>query len=102
RTTGTRAFLDAAFARARMRPQIVMEMSSVEVLKRLVELGFGASVVPLLAVTEEVRAGRIAAIPLRGASRGRRIGLLTPSAGTLSSAATAFVDIARRELRGTA
>lgn len=102
RTTGTRAFLDAAFARVKIRPKVAMEMSSVEVLKRLVELGFGASIVPLLAVTEEVRARRLVALPLRGASRGRRIGLLTPSAGTLSSAAAAFVDIARAELRGAA
>src|SRR5439155_17530906 len=41
RTTGARAALDAVFAQARLRPRVTMEMSSVEVLKRLVELGFG-------------------------------------------------------------
>jgi DNA-binding transcriptional LysR family regulator len=40
-TTATRAALDEAFARLGLRPKVAMEMSSVEVLKRLVELGFG-------------------------------------------------------------
>src|SRR3954462_12240676 len=48
RSTGARAALDAVFARARVRPKVAMEMSSVEVLKRLVELGFGVSIVPAL------------------------------------------------------
>ena len=54
RSTATRAFLERAFAGpAGQRPQVVMEMSSVEVLKRLVELGFGVSVVPAWAATRE-------------------------------------------------
>jgi DNA-binding transcriptional LysR family regulator len=100
RTTGTRAFLEAAFARARVRPRVVMEMSSVEVLKRLVELGFGVSVVPAVSVSAEARAGTLAAVPLRGARRGRNIGLVTPIAGTLSSAARAFAEISQREMGG--
>lgn len=98
RTTGTRAFLEAAFARARVRPRVAMEMGSVEVLKRLVELGFGASVVPLLSVAAETRAGTLVAVPLRGARRGRKVGLATPASGSLSSAAGAFAEIARQEL----
>jgi len=66
RTTGARAALDAAFARARVRPNVTMEMSSVEVLKRLCELGFGISVVPALAVARELQARTLARVRVRG------------------------------------
>jgi DNA-binding transcriptional LysR family regulator len=98
RTTGTRAYLDAAFERARIEPRVTMEMGSVEVLKRLVELGFGVSVVPALATVREVRAGTLAAIPLMGAPGGREVGILLPAAGA-SRAALAFLDLARAEIR---
>jgi DNA-binding transcriptional LysR family regulator len=100
RTTGARAALDAAFARARAQPRVAMEMSSVEVLKRLVELGFGVSIVPALAVARELRARTLARARVPGLTGGRSVGLLTPTAGPLAPAAVAFAQIARRVLRG--
>jgi DNA-binding transcriptional LysR family regulator len=98
RTTGARAALDAVFARARLQPRVAMEMSSVEVLKRLVELGFGVSIVPALAVGRELRARTLA--PVRVAlPTGRQIGLVTPAAGPMAPAAVAFVEIARALLQ---
>jgi DNA-binding transcriptional LysR family regulator len=101
-TTGTRAFLDAAFERAGVRPLVQMEMSSVEVLKRLVELGFGVSVVPAVSVEREVRARALVAMPLAGARRGRSVGLVTPASGQPSRAGAAFVEVAREEARARA
>jgi DNA-binding transcriptional LysR family regulator len=101
RTTGARATLDAAFAQAGVRPRVTMEMSSVEVLKRLVELGFGLSVVPALAVEREARARTLVAIPLRGLLVTRSIALVLPG-GPPSPAATAFAAIARETLCGGA
>jgi DNA-binding transcriptional LysR family regulator len=98
RTTGARAALEAVFARARARPRVSMEMSSVEVLKRLVELGFGVSIVPALAVSRELRAGTLARVRVPGLATGRRAGLLTPVAGPLAPAAAAFAQIAREVL----
>jgi len=93
RSTGTRAWLDAAFDRAGVRPTVHMEMSSVEVLKRLVELGFGASVVPRLAVVREVREGTVVAMPLVSSRKDRRVGLVLPLAGPASRAAAAFAEV---------
>jgi DNA-binding transcriptional LysR family regulator len=98
RTTGARAVLDAAFSHAGIRPRVTMEMSSVEVLKRLVELGFGLSVVPALAVAREARARTLAVLGLRGLPGPRTAGLLLP-AGPVTPAATAFAELARRTLR---
>jgi DNA-binding transcriptional LysR family regulator len=101
-TTGSRAYLDAAFARAGLRPKITMEMSSVEVLKRLVELGFGLSIIPAWAAAREAAAGTLALRPLvdlaRGEPAGRSVGLVTPAMTPLPRATAAFVELARREL----
>jgi len=102
RSTGTRAFLDAEFARDGVRPRVAMEMSSVEVLKRLVGLGFGVSVVPALSVERETEGGSLGRVPLVGAKKDRKIGLVTHATGALSSAASAFVEVAREHLRGRA
>ncbi len=74
---------------------VAMEMSSLEVLKRLVELDFGVSVVPELAVRDEVLVGRLVTRPLVGAER-RMVGLLLPASP--SRAAIAFADLARHVL----
>jgi DNA-binding transcriptional LysR family regulator len=97
RTTGSRAALDAAFGQAGVHPHVAMEMSSVEVLKRLVELGFGLSVVPAVAVVREARARTLAVLGLRGLS-GRSVGLVLPASAPVSPAAAAFAALARETL----
>ena len=67
----------------------------MEVLKRLVELGFGVAIVPALAARREVAARALAAVPLRGVGGRRSVGLLTPAKGPLPRAAAAFVEITR-------
>jgi DNA-binding transcriptional LysR family regulator len=107
RSTASRAHLEAAFSRLARRPAVVMEMSSVEVLKRLCQLGFGLSVVPGWAVRREVAAGELAARPLAGVPGPRRVGLVLPAddpdgdgAGSPPSpAAAAFATLARERLR---
>jgi DNA-binding transcriptional LysR family regulator len=98
RSTGTRAYTDAAFERARIRPHVTMEMSSVDVLKRLVELGFGLSIVPAIAVRAEVAQGTLAAVRFSSGGPRRSIGVITPKNALLSPAAAAFMEIATAEL----
>jgi DNA-binding transcriptional LysR family regulator len=98
RTTGSRAWLERRFAAARVRPHVIMEMSSVEVLKRLVELGFGLSIIPACAAI-----GAVAVVELSGLGKPRRVGIVTPTTGPLSRAARAFIEVARDllEQKGT-
>ncbi len=98
RSTGARALLDAELGRLGAAPTVAMEMSSVEVLKKLVELGLGVSIVPAVAVEREVAAGALAAVRLAGLSARRQVGLVTPAGGPASRAAAAFAEIARAEL----
>jgi len=98
RTTGSRALLDAELARLGASPAVAMEMSSVEVLKKLVELGLGVSVVPAVAVEREVAAGVLKAVRLSGLAAARRVGLVMLASGPPSRAAAAFAEMARAAL----
>lgn len=96
RSTGARAWLERHFAAAGVSPRVAMEMSSLEVLKRLVALDFGVSVVPELAVRSEVAAKDLITRPLVGVQR-RMVGVLLPPSP--SRAASAFAALARATVR---
>lgn len=98
RDTAGRRFLDRQFEAAGVRPLVQMEMDSVELLKRLVELDFGAAVVPALAVQQEVERGSLRSIALIGLRRRREVALLLPARGPVSRAAAAFEALVRETL----
>lgn len=91
RTTGTRAFIESELRELGLEPRVAMETTSVEVLIRLVELGFGASVVPAVAAR-----GNVHRIALIGASTKRSVGVV--SASRPSRGAEALIEIARARL----
>ncbi|MCA9614147.1 MAG: LysR family transcriptional regulator [Myxococcales bacterium] len=97
--TSSRAHLDARFEAANVKPEVAMEAASVELLKTLVALGFGLSVLPELAVRREVAAGTLRTRSLTRAPE-RHVAIVTPTVGPLSPAARAFVETARRHARG--
>jgi DNA-binding transcriptional LysR family regulator len=94
RSTASRAWLDARFAEAGLTPTVAMEMNSIEVLKRLVSLGFGLSIVPEVAVSAH---DAVVPLALTGVEHRRQIGLL--SSTTPTRAARAFTDVARQVLK---
>ncbi len=98
RTTATRAYLDAALAELPHPPRVAMEMNSVEVQKRLVELGFGLAVVPALAVERELQAHTLASAQLIGLGPLRHAGLVWAGAEPRGPAARAFIEMTRATL----
>jgi DNA-binding transcriptional LysR family regulator len=72
-----------------------MEMSSVEVLKRLAELGFGVAIVPRFSVQREQRAGTLCVLRLKHFGAARSVGALTPKAFPPTHAARAFLELAQ-------
>ncbi len=96
RTTASRAFLDAELARRGIEPRVAMETSSVEVLLRLVELGFGVAVAP--AVAARPARGRVS-VPLVSVGRARSLAVAWPSSpAEPSRAAAELVRLARARL----
>jgi DNA-binding transcriptional LysR family regulator len=86
RTTATRMFVESELGVA---PRVVMETTSVEVLLKLVELGFGASVVPAIAAR-----GNVQRIALIGVRTRRSVGIVSGR----SRGAEALIEIARARL----
>jgi DNA-binding transcriptional LysR family regulator len=92
----SRGLLNQFFAEKAISPH-VMDLGSFEVIKRYVEIDMGISVVPRVAVVEEVAARRLHAIsvpwlPLRG------IGLVLRRGGYLSPASQKFVALLQSEI----
>jgi len=101
RTTSSRAVVELAFARKQLTPSVAMEMSSVEVLKRLAELGFGVAIVPRFSVHREQAAGTLSVLTLTDFGAPRSVGALTPRAFAPTHAARAFLELARAHTRAS-
>jgi DNA-binding transcriptional LysR family regulator len=89
----SRALLDGLFAAAGLAPQVI-DLGSIEVIKRYVEIDLGISVVPALSVAEEVRAARLCALRLPWLLR-RGVGLVQRRRGYLSPASQMFLRMLR-------
>ena len=64
------------FLRAGVAPESVMEVDSMEVIKRMVERGLGIAVLPEVSVQDEVQRGDLATIQLAGTEQPvREVGL---------------------------
>ena len=87
-------------AESGLEPKIAMELASIEVIKRLVQLGFGVSIVPAISVQQELAAGTLVARHVLPRSQRRKLGAVHPERGPLPPAAQAFLDLARAILAG--
>ncbi len=93
--SNTRAFIDRLLAQTRQPPRVSMELGSIEVIKRLVELDFGISIVPRIAVAEELKRGTLCAMSVLRKDQCRMLGVVTRKKGEPSSAAAAFAKMLR-------
>ena len=88
----SRKLLDQALAEAGVIPAQVMELGSIEVIKRYVEIDLGISVVPRFTVETEVQAGRLHAIPMDWLPD-CFVGIIQRRNGYLSPAAQMFLGL---------
>ena len=95
----TRKLMDEMFLRAGLDAEVAMNLGSIEVLKRFVEIGLGLALVPEVAVGAETAAGRLAAVPVAGLPA-RDIGLVEHKGRRRSPAAAAFVEMLQAQLSG--
>lgn len=93
----SRGLLNQLFVEHAIAPQ-VMDLGSIEVIKRYVEIDMGISVVPKVAVREEVKAGRLHMISVPWLPL-REIGLVLRRGGYLSPASQQFVTRLQSEIK---
>lgn len=96
KTSGNRAVLDQALAKAKVQLNWFYEVNHLSTSLGLVEAGLGISVMPRLA-TPQVEHPLIATIPLSAPTVSRTIGLVERRGGRLSPAAIRFREMLVQE-----
>jgi LysR family transcriptional regulator, transcriptional activator of the cysJI operon len=71
----------------------VAEFDNIETIKRAVEVGFGAAVVPRLSVLDEERSGQLAVVPLAEPEWTRSVGVIHRSDRRPGTAARKFIEL---------
>lgn len=64
--SGYRSFLEDFFRREGITPRILMDLDSIEAMKRMAEIGLGVTMVPKLSVQAEIDRGSLVPIQLKG------------------------------------
>jgi len=100
RGSSTRHFIDSRLAQAGVTPQVAMELGSIEVIKKMVELDFGISIVPHVAVRVEVERGTLCSVGTFGKAEARRLGAIYLKRGYLPLAAQEFLAVLMSCLKG--
>ncbi len=93
RDTPTRKATDKILKSAGVEVKKVAEFDNIETIKRAVEVGFGLAILPLPAVIDEEKAGRLAVVRLAEKEWVRPVGVIYRSDRTLTLAAKKFVQL---------
>jgi DNA-binding transcriptional LysR family regulator len=96
--SNTRAYIDQRFQKAGVTPKIAMELGSIEVIKKLVALDFGVSIVPRIALQNELVQGTIRSMDLFRKAECRTLGVIYPLKGISSLSAQIFITMLKELL----
>ncbi|MBD3917511.1 LysR family transcriptional regulator [Paenibacillus sp. PR3] len=87
-----RRFVDQLFNKYGFQPNIVMELSSSEEVKRMVELNLGAAVVSKLSISNELKLGTLRMIKVNELELAHPVGVVYRSGRYLNSAIKQFIS----------
>ena len=87
-----RRFVDQIFRDHRMQPNIVMELSSSEEVKRMVEINLGAAFVSKLSIEQELKLGTLKVIRVDELQATHPVGVVYKSGRYLNSAMQQFLN----------
>ncbi len=83
------------FEKCKTALNILVELPSLEAIKRLVESGVGIALVPKLSAHQEIADGRLVGLSVKEMRLVRKLNIVYRKNSTLSHAAQAFIDIAK-------
>ena len=96
--TNLRAYVDRLLGAAGVEEQVALELDNVEAIKRMIAAGLGVSLLPRVAVRDEVASGRLAERALANVPRAhRRILLVWRRDKYLSAALRRFIALLQAE-----
>jgi DNA-binding transcriptional LysR family regulator len=89
----TRKAIDAVLSRRHVRVDIRMQSGNIEILKKMVEVGLGVSLVPRFSVQAEVEHGQLRSLPISDYSFKRPLALIHRKGKSLSRPMQAFIAL---------
>ena len=95
----SRYFLVDWFKRLGINIKISMELGSIEMVKKYVELGFGFSIVPEFSIETELKEGRLIKIEITDEVNFQEIGVFVLKNKYLSIASTKFIEFLENKIR---
>ena len=100
RNCSSRRILDEACEKAKVRLSIAMELSSIEVVKSLVSINSGISVVPEISIRGQIKTGSLVSLKIKEfeSGRPRRMGIIYRKDRYLSIAARSFLNMLKDDL----
>lgn len=101
RDTPTRKATDKILKAAGVDVKKAAEFDNIETIKRAVEVGFGLAILPLPAVIDEEKAGRLAIVKLAEKEWVRPVGAIFRTDRNLSLAAKKFVQLLEETPNGS-
>jgi DNA-binding transcriptional LysR family regulator len=93
----TRRAIDKILRAQGVTVRRVAEFDNIETIKRAVEVGIGAAIVPSPSVIDEARVGSLAVVALAEAEWTRSVGVIYRSDRTLGTAAKKFIQLLREK-----
>ncbi|GAB6927080.1 selenium metabolism-associated LysR family transcriptional regulator [Paenibacillus sp. JCM 10914] len=92
RDTVGRRFADEVMKKHGIQPHVVMELSSSEEIKRMVEINLGAAIISKQSISTELRNGSLQIVPLRELEVSHPVGVIYKSGRYVSSAMRQFLS----------
>jgi DNA-binding transcriptional LysR family regulator len=89
-----RARVVETFQTRRVTLQMPIEMPTIDAIKRFVAAGHGVALLPAIAVESELARGELVRVQVRELAFERPVRLIWRKSGSLSHAATAFLEVA--------
>jgi DNA-binding transcriptional LysR family regulator len=93
--TPARTRIFELFARHNTPLNICIELATLETIKEFVRLGAGIAILPRLAVQEELAAGKLVEVPVKGMKIEKTLRLVHRRETSLSHAARSFLDLVK-------
>jgi DNA-binding transcriptional LysR family regulator len=100
REVPTRVWIDNIFLHHNLVVRPTMEFDNIETIKRAVEINSGVSILPRPAITQEIAAGTIAAIPFSNEVFARPTGIIMRKGKMLGKAGRYFIELLRKDGSG--
>lgn len=95
----TRRLIDLYFEKHNLHPNVVMELQRTEAIIKMVELGFGLTILPQMAVHTDAARGRVRAVPVRDLTLKWELGVAYLKSSYLPPPLESFVKLCRAYLQ---